>query len=150
MPSLTLKQEAFLNAYLKTGNASEAYRQAYNAKKMSREAIKTEASRLLGHPEIAQRVAGFKSSARAEVMLSLEEHMSELKTLRELAKENGQIHAAIQAEVKRGELRKFYVKQVETGKAGDFDAMSDSDLDAFIQQEARELLAQTKRSATKH
>ena len=44
----------------------------------------------------------------------------------------------------------MFIERKEVGKPGEFDAMSDSDLDAFIQQEARELLAQTKRSATKH
>ena len=31
---LTIKQEAFARAYVETGNASEAYRRAYNAENM--------------------------------------------------------------------------------------------------------------------
>jgi hypothetical protein len=34
--------------------------------------------------------------------------------------------------VKRGELRRFYIKQVEHGQAGEFARMSDEELDAFI------------------
>lgn len=45
MASLTIKQEAFCQAYIETGNASEAYRTAYAADKMIRgmqEYIKTQ------------------------------------------------------------------------------------------------------------
>jgi len=35
MISLTIKQEAFCQAYIETGNASEAYRTAYAADKIS-------------------------------------------------------------------------------------------------------------------
>jgi hypothetical protein len=44
--------------------------------------------------------------------------------LRELAKEKGHIGAAIAAEVKRGELRRFYVKQVERGPRPRYTAAS--------------------------
>jgi hypothetical protein len=37
--------------------------------------------------------------------------MEELRVLRELAKKRGHISAAFATEVKRGELRRFYVKQ---------------------------------------
>ena len=36
---LTAKQEAFARAYVETGNASEAYRRAYNAENMKQESI---------------------------------------------------------------------------------------------------------------
>lgn len=37
--ALTQKQEAFALAYFETGNASEAYRRAYNAENMKPESI---------------------------------------------------------------------------------------------------------------
>ena len=40
--------------------------------------------------------------------------MNELKTLRELAKGNGQISAAVAAEVRRGELMGYYVQRRES------------------------------------
>ena len=49
-----------------------------------------------------------------------------------MAKANGQISAATQAEVKRGELRRFYVKQVETDVISEFSRMTDEELKAFI------------------
>lgn len=50
---LTPKQEAFAHAFVETGNASEAYRRAYTPKRMSPNAIRVEAARLLTHPAIA-------------------------------------------------------------------------------------------------
>jgi hypothetical protein len=50
--------------------------------------------------------------------------------------------AAIAAEVKRGELRRFYVKQVETALQNPFAHMSDQELADFIRTEAAEVLPQ--------
>lgn len=136
MASLTPKQEAFVLVYLETGNASAAYRRSYNAESMTEEAINVEASRLLKNPKIALRLGvvqqRVQAKAEAKALLSLDDHMDELRVLRELAKQGNQLSAAITAEVKRGELRKFYVKQVENGGPGDFDNMSDDDLRKFI------------------
>lgn len=65
---MTPKQEAFARAYVETGNASEAYRQAYNAEKMSEQVVWNEASKLLQHHEVAIRIkeaqeAGLKRTA---------------------------------------------------------------------------------------
>ena len=42
--------------------------------------------------------------------------MGELQRLRDAAKSAGQLSAAITAKVKRGELMRFYVKQVESAR----------------------------------
>jgi len=39
MAGLTIKQEAFCQAYIEKGNASEAYRMAYAADKMKPETV---------------------------------------------------------------------------------------------------------------
>jgi len=68
-------------------------------------------------------------------LLSLEGHLEQLKVLRDNAVAANQFSAAIAAEVKRGELRKFYVKQVEHGQVGEFARVArvtDEDLDAFL------------------
>ena len=140
-PKLTFKQEAFILAYIETGNASEAYRRAYDAKKMSAQAIHVNACRLLKNPKVALRIAEFHERAEVETLLTLEQHMEELKTLREMAKEAGQFSAAISAEVKRGELRRFYVKQVESAHVSEFSRMSDEELDAFIWEGKQQLIA---------
>jgi hypothetical protein len=58
--------------------------------------------------------------------------MEMLRELRDKADQRGQTSAAIRAEELRGQLNRFYVKQVETGDAGDFARMSDEELRAYV------------------
>jgi hypothetical protein len=58
--------------------------------------------------------------------------MEKLGQLRDEAVQRGQLSAAIRAEELRGQLRRFYVKQVESGEAGDFSRMSDEELRAYV------------------
>lgn len=136
---LTLKQQAFVRAYFETGNATEAYRRAYDAQEMSDDAIRVEACRLLKHPNIALRLNAHNRTAMADTQLTLEEHMAELRTLRDQSKQNGQMSAAIKAEELRGKLRRFYVEQVEHGDAGDFDRLSDEELRTKAAEIAKKL-----------
>lgn len=62
MKKLTVKQEKFSNLYVELGNASEAYRQAYDVKEgTTTESIHTLASRVLTHVEVRLRVVELKS-----------------------------------------------------------------------------------------
>lgn len=67
--SLTPKQESFCQKYIETGNASEAYRQSYDAGKMLPKTVWEEASRLLADPKVSARVdeLGGKHLRRHEV-----------------------------------------------------------------------------------
>ena len=49
---LTIKQKKFADEYIKTGNATEAYKKAYSTKKMSYETISSEAKRTLRKPPV--------------------------------------------------------------------------------------------------
>jgi hypothetical protein len=51
----------------------------------------------------------FDKKANQHTLLTIDEHMEELKTLRNMAKETGQMSAAIKAEELRGKLRRFYI-----------------------------------------
>lgn len=63
---LTEKQERFCNYYLDCdGNASEAYRMAYDASKMQPETIWSNASRMLASNKVAARIDELRSE-RAE------------------------------------------------------------------------------------
>lgn len=59
--SLTIKQEKFCNKYLECGNASEAYRYAYDCSKMSDNSVWCNASQLLAATKVAQRLEYLKS-----------------------------------------------------------------------------------------
>ena len=52
---LTIKQEKFCNKYLECGNASEAYRFAYECSKMSDETVWKRSSELLQNGEVTGR-----------------------------------------------------------------------------------------------
>ena len=53
---LTAKQEVFVVTYCGGVSATEAYRRVYNARSMAPTTVNTEASRLLHHPKIGQRI----------------------------------------------------------------------------------------------
>jgi len=59
--------------------------------------------------------------------------------IREACRPVSQLSAAITAEVKRGELMRFYVKQVESAHVNKFSHMSDEELEAFIRDGVAEL-----------
>ncbi len=54
---LTAKQEAFCREYLRCGNASAAYRLAYNAENMRDKQIWEEACKLKASPKVSQRIS---------------------------------------------------------------------------------------------
>lgn len=74
---LTLKQEAFAVAYAKSGNASEAYRDAYNAVKATSKTINEMASRLLGDRKISARIAALQAPALRKAEITVERSLLE-------------------------------------------------------------------------
>lgn len=54
--SLTQKQENFCLAYIETGNASEAYRQAYSSGKMTAATVHRKAKELMDNGKIPARL----------------------------------------------------------------------------------------------
>ena len=53
---LTPKQENFCQAFIETGNASEAYRQAYNSENMKETSVNRKAVEVLGNVKITARL----------------------------------------------------------------------------------------------
>jgi hypothetical protein len=94
--------------------------------------------------------AEIASRATAASALTLDAHMEMLKTLRDEARQRGQTSAAIRAEELRGELRRFYVKQIETGEAGDFDRKSEEELREFIAEQEKILAQLSGPAETRH
>lgn len=75
---LTPKQAAFVRAYLETGNASEAYRRAYNAKNMKPETIKVKACELLKNGNVAATVERRQDQVAEKHGITVERIISEL------------------------------------------------------------------------
>ena len=127
-------------------NQTDAYINA-GFKVKSRASARTAAARLFSHANIQARAGELRTQQAAKAehkaelraleqrkneVLTLEDHMAQLLTLRDKAIDEGKYEAAIKAEVKRGELRKFYVKQVEHGGVGEFDDMNAEQLREHI------------------
>jgi phage terminase small subunit len=72
MANLTPKQEKFCIEYLKSGNASAAYRLSYNAKKMSEQVINNEAKKLIDNHKIAVRLDELRKPVVQKTQLTLE------------------------------------------------------------------------------
>ena len=94
---LTIKQERFAHAYVETGNATAAYRQAYKALAMSAGAIRKEASRLTHHPAIIAEVTRLKRAVAVRNEIDVDEITLKLRAAYDLAISNDQSSAAVQA-----------------------------------------------------
>jgi phage terminase small subunit len=78
---LTIKQEKFCNAYIETGNASEAYRTAFSYSKMKDATINNKAYILLNKGEIRERVKELQDELKAKSDLTKERVLSELEAI---------------------------------------------------------------------
>ena len=83
--ALTIKQEKFCMVYIETGNASEAYRQAYNTGKMSNDAVNVEASRLMDNPTVSLRLEELKNKHAKRHEITVDTLLAELEENRQAA-----------------------------------------------------------------
>ncbi|EAT2899699.1 terminase small subunit [Enterobacter roggenkampii] len=106
MTGLTIKQEAFCQAYIETGNASEAYRTAYAADKMKAEAIHVNASKLLDNAKVALRVKELQGEIKQRHNVTVDSLLKELEEARQaaLGAETPQSSAAVAATMGKAKL----------------------------------------------
>lgn len=78
--ALTPKQETFCKEYIRTGNGTEAYRQAYDVKKSTPKSIHENASRLLKNAKVASRIGELQGIINEKFEVSI------LQVLQEYAK----------------------------------------------------------------
>lgn len=116
---LTEKQERFCAFYVECGNASEAYRKAFEPPNASDKSIHERASRLLATPKVRERIEELRAPVVEKAQLTLEAHLEKLAYLRDKAETRENFPAAITAEVSRGKAAGLYVERRElTGKDG--------------------------------
>lgn len=68
--NLTKKQEAFLAAYIETGNATEAYRRGYDCSRMKEATINRKALEVLNNGTVAARLKELRAAASASVTMT--------------------------------------------------------------------------------
>lgn len=140
MAGLTPKQEAFALAYIQTGNASEAYRLAYDTSKMTEKSVNENASKLLKHAKVAPRIAELRAPVVEKAGLTLEKHLDDLLRLRNMAVKDAKWTAAIQAEIARGKAAGLYVERTElTGKDGAPIPLTNVPVDEYLKARSKVL-----------
>lgn len=118
---LTPKQEAFCLAYIETGNASEAYRQSYNADKMKPETVNRKAKDLLDNGKIAARIKQLQGEHVERHKLTVDDLLAELEEARKaaLSAETPQSSAAVGATMGKAKLLGLDKQLIEhSGKDG--------------------------------
>ncbi|MBU9563791.1 terminase small subunit [Burkholderia multivorans] len=114
--NLTQKQENFCAAYIETGNASEAYRRAYDASGMNSASVNRKAKELLDNVKITARITEMRAPVLERAQLTLEQHLADLKRLRDLAEADGKYGPAVSAEISRGKASGLYVEKIELSR----------------------------------
>ena len=102
---MTIKQELFAQAYIETGNASEAYKRAYNTQ-ANANTVNRKASQLLKHPEVIKLLADLQAIHRQRHKLTIDDILQELEDARQkaLSAETPQCSAAISATMGKAKL----------------------------------------------
>ena len=78
---LTGKQEEFAKNIVQGMSQADAYRSAYDAEDMSDNAIYREASLLVDHPKVAQRIRELRDSLAKPTIMSAQERLEWLSYL---------------------------------------------------------------------
>lgn len=105
MAELNPKQEKFAQLYVQLGNASEAYRQAYNSAAKP-ESVNVNASKMLSDTKVSLRVEEIREALRANHGITLQDLLKELEEARKaaLSAETVQSSAAVNATMSKAKL----------------------------------------------
>jgi len=94
---LTPKQDRFCQLFIETGNASEAYRQSYNANIMKSETINRKAKELLDNGKIRARVEELQMEHQERHNITVDGLTAKLEAIYTLAAAGNKPSAAISA-----------------------------------------------------
>ena len=119
--NLTPKQESFCQLYIELGNASEAYRQSYDADSMNENTVHRNASALLDNNKIATRLDRIRKEHSRRHNITVDSLLLELEEARQAAfeGERPQVSAAVSATMGKAKILGFDKQVVElSGKDG--------------------------------
>lgn len=99
-------EEKFAQSFVETGNASEAYRAAYKADKMSDNAISVEAHRVKERPRVSLRIKELQGEIKQRHNVTVDSLLAELEEARQkaLSAETPQSSAAVAATMGKAKL----------------------------------------------
>ena len=108
LPKLTPKQESFAQGLLQGLSTREAYKRAYDCSRSSEATVIVNSQKLSRDTKIALYVRTCQRVGLEHAGITKESHLTELARLREIAVENTQISAGVQAEHYRGRVAGLY------------------------------------------
>ena len=109
---LTIKQERFARKYVSNGgNASQAYRDVYNASKMSEKSIGRMAHAVKENLKVAAKIEEIKAEQSDFQQITLEEVGAGLRRAATLAEKTGNTTAMASALEKLGRLAGLFVEK---------------------------------------
>lgn len=113
MAGLTPKQEAFCLAYVETGNASEAYRRAYDTCEMKPATVSRNAKALTDHNKISTRITELRAEHVERHKFTIDDMVRQLDEDRVFARKLETPAAAISASMGKAKLLGFLTDKVE-------------------------------------
>lgn len=131
--TLTPKQELFAQKYVELGNASEAYRCAYDAGSMKPETVHKRASELLARGEVTGRVQMLRDAIEQRHETTVDDLIAELEQARSAAYNlnTPQLSAAIAATMGKAKMLGFLMDKVEHSGVVTVKSLSDDQLMAL-------------------
>ena len=110
---MTPKKADFVRWYFELGNASEAYKRAYNSKAKPN-TLHRKANDLLKHPTIKAEVITMQDQARARNQVTIDNVVDELEEARQIAKQSGNAAAMVSATLGKAKVLGLVVDKQET------------------------------------
>jgi phage terminase small subunit len=147
---LTPKQERFCLAYVESGNASQAYRAAYETGKMKRTTINREAKNLLDNPKVATRIDSLYRSMAKRHAVTVDSLTEELEAARLSAIVFGNTSAAVSATMGKAKLHGLIIDKQDVTKRVSLDDLSDDELDDYIERLEQEVAGRETGASTTH
>ena len=121
---LTQFQEAFCLQFIKSGNASDAYRAVSpNSRHWTHNALWVTASKMKARPNVDLRISQLRAGMATRAMASTVQLGDELNRIIELARRENQCGVAVRAIMAKAKLFGFlnHKKEVRTGFLDDLD-----------------------------
>jgi len=115
--TLTPKQQRFVQEYLATGNASEAYRRAYDAENMKPAVVKVKACELLKSGNVAVTVQELREASMTETVATLIERKEWLSSVVRGKEEQAKFSDRLRALDLLNQMEAIYVQRSEHRQA---------------------------------
>ena len=114
---LTPKENKFVNEICSGVNPSQAYINAYNPQRASKNTIKSQAQKILNKPYISHTIEELRKKQQEEINYTVKDNFNELDIGAKAAMSEGNFSAYVKAIELKGKLLGFYTekKEVDVG-----------------------------------